>query len=489
MEHPETERKYAIADSAPSPEVGPPFSMGAAGRFELVADYVDTPDLTLVRSGRSLRRRTGGSDEGWHLKLPKVLDSRVELWAPLTEGPSPALVPRTLRAELHEVVDLDALVPVARVVTDRAERSILLDGAVVAQLADDHVSATTAAGRFDSWREVEVELVDGDASDADAIERQLLGQGLTPASGGSKIARALDLPSGAAQNPDPPSAGDVVMAHVRRQVGAIQGLEDRARRDQSDAVHKMRVATRRLRSSLRSFRRLFDRSVTEPLGAELRWLAEQLGRARDAEVLRAQVLAALDELPPQSVVGGVRERLSGQLEAEHLEAHGELVRALDSERYRRLLAELVELLVRPPLRGRASRPAHKTLGRLVDKVERRVERARQAVAEESDPRRQEDLLHVVRKRAKAARYAHEALGPSFGKEAQRASKQWEKVTESLGTFQDMVVITERLVELEKAAAEAGEPTTTLTELIAAERSRGQAALKEARASLEDVIGA
>lgn len=498
MEHPETERKYAVREADRAPEVAAPYRMGEGRSFELVADYVDTPDLDLVRSGRSLRRRTGGTDEGWHLKLPKVVDSRVELWAPLADGPSPAVVPRALRSQLDDVIGLDALVPVARVVTDRTERGILRGEVVVALLADDHVSATVPSaspeapqaggpGSQDpsSWRELEVELVDGDSGDLDAIESQLLAQGVEPAPGGSKIARALGVGAQGQSPREPQSAGEVVLAHVRRQVGAIQGLEDRVRSDQLDGVHKMRVATRRLRSSLSTFRRLFDRSVTDPLADELRWLAAELGGARDAEVLQARVLAALDELPPESAAGSVRERLSAQLEAAHRQAHDRLLQALDSERYHRVLEAVVGLLAQPPLRDRASHPAHKVLGPLVDVAEERVERARQAAADEPDRQRQEDLLHVVRKRAKAARYAHEAVGSSFGKDAQRATRRWEKVTESLGTFQDTVVISARLRELETAAAQAGEPTGPIAELIAVEQARGQTALEEARARLEE----
>ena len=77
------------------------------------------------------------------------------------------------------------------------------------------------------------------------------------------------------------------------------------RRDEPDAVHKMRVGTRRLRSTLKTFRPLYDRDTTDRLRAELRWLAESLGHVRDAEVLAARLGRALDAEPDELVLGPV----------------------------------------------------------------------------------------------------------------------------------------------------------------------------------------
>ena len=50
---------------------------------DLSATYYDTADLRLLRSRMTLRRRRGGSDAGWHLKLPAGADSRDEVRHPL----------------------------------------------------------------------------------------------------------------------------------------------------------------------------------------------------------------------------------------------------------------------------------------------------------------------------------------------------------------------------------------------------------------------
>ena len=76
------------------------------------------------------------------------------------------------------------------------------------------------------------------------------------------------------------------------------------RLDAPDAVHKMRVATRRLRSALTTFKPLFDADVVRPLGGELKWLAGELGAARDAEVMRDRVRTAVE-----AEGGGRHERI------------------------------------------------------------------------------------------------------------------------------------------------------------------------------------
>ena len=493
MNHIETERKYTVPAEVAPPELAPPYALGPARRFELVADYVDTLDLTLVRAGYSLRRREGGADEGWHLKFPKADDSRLELAAPLDAGPSPALVPRALRAHVEAVLRLDALVPVARLVTDRTERDILrvADGTVVAVLADDRVSSSALTGPPDAWREVEIELVDGSPADLETLEGHLLAAGLTRSTSGSKVARSLgvdgvdgDEGGERDESTGPLTAGVVAMRHIRRQIGALQGLEGDVRRDVPDAVHKARVATRRLRSSLRTFRDLLGRDITDPFAAEVRWLGEMLGAPRDAEVLRARIVGDLKTLPSDQIVGDVRERLVGRLEADHRSAHEVLVHALNSGRAAALMESAVTILRHPPLRARADRPAQAELRSMAGRVERRVERARAAAAAEHDEAQRLHLLHEVRKKAKAARYAHEALGPVSGSASRAMEKRWEKVTESLGEFQDTVVVIARLHELAGAAAAAGDPTVTYDILLEREHERGQAALAKATKHLD-----
>ena len=503
MQQIEIERKYVLSthqrEDALSDDLAinlvEPYGWGDRESFDLVADYVDTPDLALVRADHTLRRRTGGTDEGWHLKGPKRGGARLEVHAPLAAGRSASLVPPDLRALVAEVVKLDALVPVARLVTTRTEHEILriADGQVVAVMADDRVEATTMGGRTLAWREVEVELVDGTEEDLDAVEQHLVAAGLRRDDGGPKVTRVLGIAASSHDSTDEPEAvedepatvGQVIVRHLRRQVGAIQGLEGKTRSDEADAVHKSRVATRRLRSSLRSFRAFLDRSVTDSIAMEVRWLGEQLGAPRDAEVLRERIVGDLADLGPDEVAGDIAERLPAALERSHAQSHANLVAALDSDRAKTLMEALVGLLVEPPLRAkRADRSATKALAKVSKAVTRRVAHAHAHALAEPDSEHRLELLHEVRKKGKAARYAHEAFGHLGDERASDLAEKWEAVTESLGELQDCNVTIERLRELSAEAVVAGEPSEPYDALIARQQERATRAHQQAERALE-----
>ena len=107
-------------------------------------------------------------------------------------------------------------------------------------------------------------------------------------------------------------AGAVVAAYLGEQVGRILSQDVLVRVDDPDSVHTMRVATRRLRSALKTFRPLFVPEERRLLRAELRWLAAELGAARDADVIRERLLGAIDaetqQLHLAAVTGSVEVR-------------------------------------------------------------------------------------------------------------------------------------------------------------------------------------
>lgn len=190
----ETERKYDVPEDAQLPELPTVAAAVRQDRFTLRATYFDTADGALLRNRRTLRRREGGHDAGWHLKTPGD-DGRTEHHVPLAQELPPAL-----HAMVAEFLDGRHLGEVALLVTERAA-STLLDssGSELAEIADDRVTATDLrTGTVRSWREWEAELMDGAPSGRearaellDAIEVELLAAGAVPSSSSSKLARAL----------------------------------------------------------------------------------------------------------------------------------------------------------------------------------------------------------------------------------------------------------------------------------------------------------
>src|SRR5689334_879268 len=180
----ETERKYDVPEGFELPRLP---GAGEPETHDLDATYFDTDDLALARNRRTLRRRSGGTDAGWHLKTPGDGASRTEHRLPL-DGDD---VPGELHDEVRAVVRDSALRPVARLRTRRVETPLTdTDGRVLALIAQDRVTAETG-GREQRWQEVEVELVEGGPKVLRQVERRLLRAGAVPASGPSKLARAL----------------------------------------------------------------------------------------------------------------------------------------------------------------------------------------------------------------------------------------------------------------------------------------------------------
>lgn len=453
---------------------------------ELEAQYVDTADLALLRSRITLRRRTGGPDEGWHLKLPGSADGtrRTEVHAPLG---SSSTVPAALRRRVQVIVRGRPLVPVATLSTRRTFHRLVTDDArVLAEVCDDVVRGSVGeavrregVGDGDAWREWEVELVDGEPDLLDVAGELLVAAGAAPAGRASKVGRVLGglLPD----RPAPPSsglgrrrAGTAVWEHLAAQVAALQANDPLVRADEPDAVHDMRVATRRLRSALRTFRPLLDREVTDPLRDELKELGRLLGEARDAEVLRDRLRASVAELDGELVVGPVEARLQEELDGAYRRAHRGLVRALDARRYLRLLDDLDRLVADPPWTPRARRRAEDVLPRRVRAAHRDVATAAARVGTASGAER-DRALHEARKAAKRARYAAEAAAGRLGAPAERYAAAMEAVQEALGEHQDTVVARARLRDIGMRAHLAGENAFTWGLLHGLEQARADAA--------------
>ncbi|MFT4210719.1 MAG: CYTH domain-containing protein [Microbacterium sp.] len=193
----EVERSYDVGDDAVVPDwslLPGVAAVGGAEVRELDARYLDTADLTLGRAGIALRRRTGGPDEGWHVKIAAA-EGRHEYHWPLGDEALPAGIAEALAPWAEP-----PFTPLARIRNRRVAYALTdAAGHVVAEMVDDHVTATDErTGRAQRWREWEVEL--GPAAPADAAAREaffaavealVADAGGRPAASDSKLARTL----------------------------------------------------------------------------------------------------------------------------------------------------------------------------------------------------------------------------------------------------------------------------------------------------------
>ena len=361
----EVEAKFAVDDSIAVPDLTALSAVESAGEtvnHSLSAIYYDTADLRLTRAKVTLRRRTGGKDDGWHIKLPGA-SGRTELHAELTDPSTP---PDELLAAVRAIIRGEPLAPIAQVDNDRAETPLFdAAGDQIAEFCDDHVTAWSLlpGGQQTSWREWEVELsgelaetVDGNALLHEATSL-LINRGARKSASSSKLATALGDSAAAAPVPPYMSAGGLdedspakaVVDSLRVQRDRLVEWDPKVRNDEWDSVHQMRVATRELRSLLETFEGILAGDQIKHVESELKQLAALLGTARDAEVVEERFIGLLDSDTTGMIDDPAAEHVRGDMRREYERAHRRILRTLDSQRYLTLLDDIDAILADPPL--------------------------------------------------------------------------------------------------------------------------------------------
>lgn len=408
--------------------------------LELRAVYYDTADVRLARWGASLRYR---EPEGWTVKLPAPSVGPLLVRGEHTFPGGPDEVPGAAVDLVRAWVRTAPVHAVAQIKTRRRRIELVdADGKPVAEVVDDEVSVLDEGRITSRFRELEIELREGaPVALADAIRERLQRAGAGPPDPTPKIVRALgaraerppDVAPAGDLSPDSP-ARDVVQAAIRSSVRRLLAHDAGVRLgDDPEQVHQARVATRRLRSDLRTFRSLLVPEWDEALRAELKWLGAELGAVRDTEVLLDLLRGKVARLTEADRETG--EHLLVQLVRRWEDERVALLAALRSPRYAALLDRLVEAARAPALLPEADAPAVDVLPTLARKPWRRLRRDVEALPD--DPA--DEKLHAVRIRAKRSRYAAEAVAPALGKPARRFARAVAALQDVLGDHQDAVV--------------------------------------------------
>lgn len=487
----EVEKKYDVGDDAEVPQLQdlPGVArVGEAHTAELEAVYFDTGQRTLQSRRITLRRRTGGADAGWHLKLPAEAASRPESGsrmtapegadpdgaAPASEAPrrrelhaplgQPDVVPDSLLAHVQAYVRGNPLVPVVRLKTERTTYPLYgPDGVHLADLADDRVDAQPLGGATAAsakhWREWELELVHGSASLFEPAGQVLASAGARPAGHASKLAKALGAgrtlkaPGGATGGGTALLAGKkapaaaVVTVFLAGQLNQLLEHDAGVRLEEPEAIHDMRSAARRMRSALAAYRKLYRAVPVRRLRDELSWLGGVLGAPRDAEVLRSRLLGQVADLPPGEGTEAARDFLDRRAGATFDAGYRLLQEALASERYFKLLDSLEDFRDTPPVRGTAVEPGRRAVAKAVDKAAKRIRRSHKAASHARRGTERETALHQVRKDAKRLRHVAESAAAVSGKRARKVAKAAHRQQKILGDYHDAVIARDLLAGL------------------------------------------
>lgn len=268
------------------------------------------------------------------------------------------------------------------------------------------------------------------------------------------------------------AAGRAVAGYLTEQIhNVFEG--DLGLRRGSDPIHDTRVAIRRLRSTLRVFGKLLDRSTIDHVEAELKWFAGLLGEVRDCQVQRRHFQGALEQLPPELVLGPVASRIKTDLQSDQLRARAVVAEVMNSQRYLQLLATLQQWRTDPPL---TDQPRLKAVSKRARRAERKADRRLAEAIDTGD----DALLHRARKAAKRARYAAELRVP-VDKHAKKTVKRFKQIQRVLGDHQDGVVASATLRRLAiTAGTTVGENGFTYGLLYAREQQAADTACKRVR---------
>ncbi len=448
----EREVKLVPPDDFRLPELG---GVALPSR-DFVSTYYDTQDLRLARHGVTFRYRSEAGSRLWQLKVPRGA-ARIELEQPGLPARPPAELLRLLVAYLRGA----ELVRVARLRTRR--KSVRKDGA---EIVDDSVAVLEGQRVTSRFRELEIELLDGDERTLQGLEKALRRAGAKPGAFEPKLYRVLDLtypPEHVDVRPEATPAealGAALVEQYRRLLAHDPGF--RLGTDPED-LHQLRVAARRSRAFLRAARSLLDADWAKQLRGELGWLGSSLGPARDLDVL-------LDHLGTE--VAALRENgehgrgLLEELERERYEANAAAVAALSDERYFALLDRL-EASEQPQLASDRTT----SLAELWWDEFRRTKRAFSRLGPESS----DDELHAARIRVKRARYAAELGAHELGSSGERFVAAAKKLQDVLGKHQDARVAEERIASWGQRADDA---SAAVERLVALQRNRRDEARAE-----------
>jgi CHAD domain-containing protein len=390
--------------------------------------YYDTEDRRLDRAGFTLRRRVENGKGMWQL-LVSSDGTLLELEVP----GGPAAPPPNLQELVSAASAGFALTPVARLRTRRGGIRVKEGSHSLAKVGVSSIAVLDGRRVVRQLHEIEVEPLAGGRKQLARIEKALRKAGAAPLDDRPRLARALDADE-PQEAPAPTQALERLRNFFREQYARMLAHDPGVRVGEDvEDLHRLRVAARRLRSIVRTAGPILDAAWADHLRAELSWLGDALGPARDLDVMLEHLRAEAADLDAadRKALAPVFKKLN----AERRAAQAYVLEALRSERYLALLATVEGAAAAPPV-GESD-------GSLESAAKDEFQRLRKAMHKvETEP--SDEALHKARIKGKRARYAAELVEDELGKPASKLVSRAKAFQDVAGEHQDAVVAEQRI---------------------------------------------
>jgi CHAD domain-containing protein len=400
----------------------------ALPRRSFTETFYDTAGGRLGRAGFTLRRRIENGKGLWRLSV--VCDEVQTLDVEAPGGP--AGPPDELRELVSAASAGFELEPVLRARTNTTGLRVKAGSRSIAKISVASIALLDGQRATESFIEIELEQLAATRKELARLEAALLASGAEPRNGAGPLEQALTREP-QPELPLPSTELERLRSYFRDQYAQMLAHDPGVRvGDDPEDLHQLRVATRRLRSVLKTAAPILDPTWVNGMRAELAWLGGELGPARDLDVLipylRAEA-AALDPADRKALAALFRK-----LEDGRAGARNSVLEALRGERYLALLASIEAAAAGPPPGG---------TGSLHDEARNQFKKLKKAMlVVDQDPT--DEAIHEARKEGKRARYAAELLEDELGKRGAKLLAVAKDFQDVAGEHQDSVVAEARI---------------------------------------------
>jgi triphosphatase len=413
--------------------------------------YFDTADLVLQKARLCLRLRDTGRG---FVQTIKASDGAAQLFdRPEWEAAVPRFEPDLSLAAgtaLEPLLNAHVRETLQPLFQTRIDRDVyrLESGGSEIEVAVDR-GAIEAAERRAPVHEVELELKRGNPADLFRLAKVLAANAPLTLAVKTKAERGYELASRAELGAEKAEKLELDRALTCQQ--AFTAIGESCLRQivtnapgvvagKAPSLHQMRIGLRRMRAAIAAFAKVVADAEQDQIKAEVKWITNELGPARDLDVFEADILKPMAE---SRVPDGNFAATRLVFDESRAKAYHAAIAAIRSARYRRLLLDLAEWVEAGPwtiddeLRKKREHNIVEHAAKMLERVSKKIKKTGANLRELTPKQR-----HKIRIKAKNLRYAVEFFASLFpdDKDAKRreaALSALKDLQDELGALNDL----------------------------------------------------